>query len=193
MRLFLSALLALLVSGTALAAPLVINGGFETGDFTGWTVAGASTGVVCSNGVIPAHSGNCESLFSGAADSLGQNITTIPGHSYTLEFWFHYRGSVGTGNFSASWNGSPIFLQSDSGASSPPYSDEVFPGLSVSSSSTPLLFTINNSNSSYLLDDVSVVDNGAAAPEPGTIGMLLAGVAVLGMAIVLKSFGYGSK
>jgi hypothetical protein len=88
MRLFLSGcLLTLLGSGAALAAPLIINGGFESGDFTGWTTSGSGS-VQCGDINYPAHSGNCAARIglTGLQDSVTQSITTVPGASYSLDF-----------------------------------------------------------------------------------------------------------
>jgi hypothetical protein len=108
-------------------APLVINGGFETGDLSWWTLAGngqiGSTlfdGVIASNSVYGdcAHSG----LYGMAMGDtniayLYQSIPTEAGQDYLLSFWLENLTN-GTGEqFLANWNTSPattnqIFNQS---------------------------------------------------------------------------------
>ncbi|MDD5141783.1 MAG: protease pro-enzyme activation domain-containing protein [Verrucomicrobiales bacterium] len=70
--------------------PLVSNGGFETGDFTGWTLANSSSfdGVVDSLILTP-HTGTFCFAFGhqGAFTFLSQTLATTPGQSYLLSFW----------------------------------------------------------------------------------------------------------
>src|ERR1700730_10015968 len=90
--LFLS-LLAIPLFGIALCASaipidnIVTNGGFETGDFTGWTQSGNTgfTGVDTDS----AHSGNF-GAFSGPTGSegfLSQTLNTVAGMAYDLSFF----------------------------------------------------------------------------------------------------------
>jgi hypothetical protein len=72
----------------ALAQPvkanLITNGGFETGDFTGWThVSGRVTGTFDG---VASHSGNFQAVFV-AGVSLAQSVATTPGASYTIDFF----------------------------------------------------------------------------------------------------------
>jgi hypothetical protein len=71
------------------SANLITNGDFETGDFTGWTVTHADNGsnIFVANGPGPdttfgAFFGATVALF----DVISQQLTTIPGHFYTLTF-----------------------------------------------------------------------------------------------------------
>jgi hypothetical protein len=114
MRLFLSGcLLTLLGSGAALAAPLIINGGFESGDFTGWMTSGSAS-VQCGDINYPGHSGNCAARIglAGMQDSVTQSIPTVPGASYSLDFWLAETAGFtgGTPTFLASWDGHHRFL-----------------------------------------------------------------------------------
>src|SRR5208283_5928083 len=71
-------------------ANLVVNGGFETGDFTDWTVTGGGNFVDdgSSSGITP-HTGNYVAEFgaSGEIDYLSQTLSTTHGASYLLSFW----------------------------------------------------------------------------------------------------------
>lgn len=171
MRLFLSACLAVLLwSGDARAGNLVINGGFETGNFTGWTLSPDFVGsVVCDTG--QQHSGNCAADYT--VGSLSQTIATVPGGSYSLDFWFQDPNSDG---FSASWGGNVIF--SNIGAGS--YTHEIFPNLTAGSSSTALVFALAPHSGDPLLDDVTVTANASGVPEP--TGLLLAGLGLTALA-----------
>ena len=107
--------ISLLAAGAAWAAPapnLIVNGGFETGDFTGWTVTGTpgegdlGVDVACGGG---AHSGNCYANIAGQGASMSQTIATTPGATYTLELWAwdnHY-GTPSNG-ITVKWNGNIV-------------------------------------------------------------------------------------
>lgn len=106
------------VQGTSAVAKVtvavsVLNGGFETGDFTGWTVVGTPpTSGGSYNAVLPrtalakvVHSG-----FYGAylgdvqVASLSQSLWTVPAQYYLLSFWLENPVSGTNQFFSVSWN-----------------------------------------------------------------------------------------
>src|SRR4051812_22535412 len=81
-----ASVIAMLAAGSA-KADLVVNGGFETGDFTGWIQSGDTVSTKV-NTFIP-HTGNF-SVQAGPATSLGflsQTLPTTPGTNYTISFW----------------------------------------------------------------------------------------------------------
>ena len=102
----------------AVGQSLVQNGGFETGDFTGWTLAGhtvinsASSGPTVYNAVESdtagyqvAHSGTYGAFLGDTqVATLSQVVPTLPGHSYLLSFWLN-NPTAGTGqHFLVNWN-----------------------------------------------------------------------------------------
>lgn len=89
---------------------LVTNGGFETGDFTGWTLTSPSgnysTEVDNSFGLT----GNYGADFfeEGSLDYIDQTLPTIPGSTYLLSFWLNSPDGQTPNEFEASWNGSTL-------------------------------------------------------------------------------------
>jgi hypothetical protein len=70
------------------AATVVQNGGFETGDFTGWSQMGTAGSAVVSYSASFVHSG-IHGLSTGPVGSLGyiyQIVATVPGQVYRLSF-----------------------------------------------------------------------------------------------------------
>jgi hypothetical protein len=88
-----SLFVSLLFGGSAVYANLVVNGGFETGDFTGWTVFSTGTGRQAP-AVKPtdspynvSHSGTYDALIPpGAVSDISQTVNGLAG-AYYLDFW----------------------------------------------------------------------------------------------------------
>ena len=162
-------------------ADLVVNGGFESGDFSpGWTVAGSFTFVdpaipgVGGAGGFGTHSGGFYAAMGtvGPLGSISQTLSTTAGQSYTLDYWFASDG--GTPNqFRVEWDGSPVFDQTDI-----PMQDYVEYTFTVTAStgSTVLEFFERNDPSYLSLDDVSVVDAQSAVPEPASLTLAACGI-----------------
>ena len=78
------------VSLTVNAAPSggIVNGGFETGNFSGWTPSGASTSVVNSGAHSGTYAARLGSTSATNGDSSIAQTFTASGGSGTLSFWY---------------------------------------------------------------------------------------------------------
>jgi hypothetical protein len=177
----LVALFAIL--GTAEATPinLVVNGDFETGDFTGWTRSGS----LLSNFVRDRrpHSGRYAAELGPpfAPGSLSQTLATEVGLTYDLDFWlradadFHIRPR----DFFEVWlNDVLIFREVD--RLSHGYQDHLFSF--DATGPTTLRFAFQHPQGWFTLDDVSVMEATEVVPEPTTFSLLLVGAGWAGLA-----------
>jgi hypothetical protein len=101
LKLMLAGVGLFLGAGGQLRADLIVNGGFETGNFTGWNTNGAPSLVVEHDGHlgIPTHSGNYYANFgtSGEFGVISQTVADTSGASYTLQMWLWSDGGGGSG------------------------------------------------------------------------------------------------
>ena len=100
----------------AAKAELVANGGFETGDLTGWTLTGDPLFTEVKH--FAAHDGSW-GLSSGAVATpadLTQDLATTAGESYTFSFWLRLFADGTPNSFEADWDGSALVQFTDSPA-----------------------------------------------------------------------------
>jgi hypothetical protein len=176
-RLFGVVGLLLLLSGKAEALPeLVVNGGFETGDFTGWTLVGDSTylGVVDYNALSGEYVAELGPM--GAASHLTQPVPTTAGAAYVVELFIANLGTapddIIDNHFSVTFGGTLLYEAFDLDTSNQ-FLQLTLTGI-ASGPSTLLDLAFRNDPSFFYLDDVSVM-----LPEPGTLALLLVGIAGL--------------
>ena len=141
----------------------VQNGGFETGDFTGWTVVNNDGYNYVDNGSatsIPPHSGAYFAALGQAASdglcTISQTLTTSPGQPYLLSLWLDSTSINGgiPNEFSVSWNGNVLFNQVNIGPTG--WTNLQFV-VTATNSSTVLQFGEYNDAWFFGLDDVSVL------------------------------------
>lgn len=134
------------------ATELVVNGGFETGDFTGWTDDGSSSVGTDSTAV---HSGTY-GVENGSVGSLGylsQTLATTPGATYLLSFWLNSPDGQTPNEFQVSWNGTVLFDETNLPALG--WTNMQFV-VTATSASTVLQFGFQDDPAYLGLDDVSV-------------------------------------
>jgi hypothetical protein len=157
------------------SANIVANGGFETGDFTGWTSIGqtAFNGVMCpgSGTVLEGH---CEAFFGpiGTLGGIQQTLATAVGQVFTISFMFQGDGGV-PGFFEADFGGQTLVSQTNGVAGVQAFSFSA----TATAANTVLKFQFRDDPGFMLLDNVQV---NAAIPEPASLA--LAGIALAGLA-----------
>jgi MYXO-CTERM domain-containing protein len=153
-------------------ADIVANGGFESGDFTGWTQSGdtAFNGVASGIGLAGSNG-----AFFGP-DPLGsimQALATTTGQRYEVSFWLALDDSAQPNDFSWSWDGVTIgSLSNSAGFDFTKFTAAVW----ADASSASLQFNFGNPQSFWRLDDVSVT----AIPEPSTALLALGALVAAG-------------
>lgn len=140
---------------TPVPASIVNNGGFETGDLTGWDLTGdySSTYIVGSSlGLV--NGGNYE-VQLGTSSSfayMSQTLATVPGQSYTLDYWM--RTGAGGQAFQTYWNGN--LISNLTNVPSQAWTEYTFTVVATGSS-TILECGYENTMNWFHLDNVSVV------------------------------------
>jgi hypothetical protein len=147
---------------------IVQNGGFETGDFTGWTLTGntvVNTGRFgqtvynavenTSAGYQVVHSGAYGAfLGDNQLATLSQTLPTAPGRIYLLGLWLDNPTAGSLQQFLVKWNGGVLY-----GVTNPPafgWKNLQFLVTSSNTNST-LQFASENDPSYFGVDDVTVV------------------------------------
>jgi len=140
---------------------LVQNDGFETGDFSFWTLSGTASdtgkaNIYVNSASTYAHSGQYGAKL-GPAGSLGclsQALPTTVGQLYLLSLWLDSPDGQTPNEFSVAWNGITLFDQTNIGAIG--WTNLQF-SVSATTTNTVLQFGFRDDPSYLGLDDVSVL------------------------------------
>ena len=177
---------------------IVLNGGFETGDLTGWTEKGDNTArcfpavyvaslnqvtSFCNNSVspFPPHSGQFAAFFQNSAalgaGTISQDLSTTPGTTYDLTFWLASFADPILGQtpnqMIVDWGGLQVadIVNLSTDGSYQQFSVNVL----ATGSSTLLSFVGTNDPNVTGLDDVSALAI-ATTSEPSSLMLLSTGV-----------------
>jgi hypothetical protein len=176
-RLISSAAILVASSMAANASEYLTNGGFETGDLTGWTQAGSSPfeGVTPSgHGYFPSQSGNWHyEAGNTSTETLSQTFSDVPGQTLLVSGWVTGNG---TGDVQFVFDGKTY---ADSLAPEAPYTQYTF-NVAATGNDT---FGINYVDAASFLafDSFSVSSAVSAVPEASTWAMIILGFAGLGI------------
>jgi PKD repeat protein len=138
---------------------LVENGGFETGDFTGWDLFGGDPPdnfVTNSINGVSAYAGNDFAVLGSFGTNLtylSQSLTTTAGGTYALSLWLDSPDGLGPNEFLVTWNGTTLFNQTNIPALG--WTNLQFT-VSATGTSTVLEFGFRDDPSFLGLDDISV-------------------------------------
>ena len=169
---------ASLVAAQSYGQNLVQNPGFETGDFTAWTLTGQTSpylNVYVSGQDYFSHTGNYYVDFgpTGPSGNIGQVISDTVGASYVYSFWVAGNGS-GESYADGYWDGNLVIATAD------PIAQQgyvLYSTTVVGTGSDLLQIDLFNGPSFDALDDVSLV----GVPDSGsTMAMMSLGLVGLG-------------
>ncbi len=159
-------------------ANLVVNGGFETGNFSSWNTQAAAAGSDFSVINGQSHSGSFSALFQADQnqyDSIWQSLNTVQGTSYTISFWV-YNAGVGEDSMQVLWEGNTILNSTPINA---PLEDwtEFSVNAMATTNGSDLKFKFYDGTAWAGLDDVTVT--ATPVPEPATMAVLGGGLLLL--------------
>jgi PKD repeat protein len=157
---------------TELNSGLVLNGDFETGDFTGWTMSGDTSDTFVDNGsvITPPYSETyAAALGESTLGYLSQTLSTTAGASYLLSFWFE-NPYQDPGEFLVSWNGNTLLDIMNPDANN--WTNMQFM-VSATGTNTILQFGFQDDTDWLALDDISVLP---AQAQPGIASLSVSDV-----------------
>jgi len=150
--------------------PLIQNGGFETGDFTGWTLNGdgapvnfVTNSITYNIGIFHHPTNITINSYSGsyfaalgepsALAYLSQTVPTTAGQPYLLSLWLNSPDGLIPNEFSVVWNGNTNYDQVNIGKIG--WTNLQFI-VTATDSSTVLQFGARNDHYYFGLDDIAV-------------------------------------
>jgi hypothetical protein len=177
---------AVLLFGTVAALGQAVNGGFENGNFTGWTLSGDTSLVgVCGASTCPgnlAPENGSYAAFLGPVETatLAQTLPTTPGDQYTVSFFLADPQGGTPDYFSVAFGNASVTLDNFGGSFG---WQEYELTTTANSAETQLSFNMRNNPGFWFIDNVTL-QQGGSVPEPGTLVLFASGL--LGIAGVTR-------
>ena len=165
--LLMAALAVMFLAGAAQADILTLtNAGFETGDFTGWTVESGEVDVdLYVSEVSEGGFGNYEAVLW--TSTISQTLATTEGTDYTVSFLLASDDADSDSSFSVLVDGTEAWSTINAGAFD--YMEQTI-AFTATGESTTLSFATNSAFASYHMD---------AVPLPGAVWLM--GTGLLGL------------
>lgn len=178
-------------SGAGASTNLLINGSFETGDFTGWTLSGNIVDTMVEgrlNGVDP-EDGNFQAVTGavGSLNLISQTFSDVSDATYEVSLWEASEGGSPS-EFDVAINGTDFIDISPVPMSGYAQFTFTFTG----TGSDMLSISNRNDPNFQFIDNVSVTSV-AAVPEPSTWAMFLLGFGALGLAAFRKRLEFSRR
>jgi hypothetical protein len=160
------------------AGNILTNGGFETGNFSGWAAGGNFEDTEVVSGHFYDYSGAEEGAWYavlgpvGGDGTLSQTFSDILGAPYTFSFWLSAVGD-NPSDFSAYWDGTQLLSVGD------PNTGDVWTEFTYAETGTgsdSIQLNFRDDPAYMALDNVSV---STAIPEPASLTLLAGGLIAL--------------
>ena len=179
------------LSGARASTNLLINGSFETGDFTGWTLSGNIVDTMVEgplNGVDP-EDGNFQAVTGavGSLNLISQTFSDVSDATYEVSLWEASEGGSPS-EFDVAINGTDFIDISPVPTSGYAQFTFTFTG----TGSDTLSISNRNDPNFQFIDNVSVTSV-AVVPEPSTWAMFLLGFGALGLAAFRKRLEFSRR
>jgi VCBS repeat-containing protein len=149
-----------------------VNGDFETGDLSGWTVTGShiQAQFLGLGGSFGNYAAELSAPGGIGSETLSQNVATTPGQHYTVSFYVTGDIESTHNSFIATWDGAQILAVSD--VQSGVYTHYTFDVVGdPTNATTGLQFTYADDGTAMFLDQVSVTPN-TSPPTETTSGSI---------------------